>query len=663
MVGLSQRQGYLRKIFIYGWISSMLALGVCLALTCWETHQKGAHPQHSGLQLLQQSFSRHKIGAEGVARQMKRCKQVKVLSGGKESGDFAGFWLDGQRVGLEASSRGLNVLAVDIDTQNITWAKSYDIWEKADETSQQLLSDLEALPLGTVVLAALKDSGMENLDAAVFVELQDMLGTSTTTGKFREGYALIAVRGGKTLAEQHTSSAKVTGELPCNAPKPVETSVSLEGSGVCKPLQVSLVSAGKDNGNMANFYLNGKMLRGQIPSARGLNVVALEPLTWKVQWKRTYDVWEDWDLANEKVFDDLEALPDGTIVLVAAKDSGMEQIDTYTLDALQTCGASISGGEFRVGYALIGVKNGKAIAEKIGPHVEVSGELPCEQPVVLLKSKSAEETVKSDQVLFTIVSDSLFYNTRVKWLSETWGKDVPEDALMIVADQKTEDHVPFRLEETDCERGSHDVGCCKFGHAIYLAAQRLNDKHNFEWFYFADDDVYVRPDTMKTQLAKRRITKWPIAKGLLGCANDQCSGLCGGGGFLLNRKGLQKIVGNLTKQQFVRQSMQLCSDCDHWGDLAVSKLIKDRDIKLENMKGLHPWRLDYDKFLEELSGPRPPITLHYQKSSEQLHMLYRLFSRSKEAEAARAAASQTGKCVEFEGHKSCDANQDETPWG
>merc|ERR1719487_2127576 len=202
---------------------------------------------------------------------------------------------------------------------------------------------------------------------------------------------------------------------------------------------------------------------------------------------------------------------------------------------------------------------------------------------------------------------------------------------MVVADKKTDVHVPVRLEETDCARGSHDAGCCKYGHAVFAASQRLPEMQTLEWFYFADDDVYVRPDALKKRLLKRRITKWPVAKGLLGCANDQpqCSGICGGGGFLLNRKGLLQLVGSHTRESFVKLYMKSCMYCAHWGDLAVSKMIKDSKVKLENIKGLHPWRLGKPQFIDQLRSAYPPVTLHYMRNEGQLQTLYRMFSPSQ----------------------------------
>ena len=50
-----------------------------------------------------------------------------------------------------------------------------------------------------IVLAALRDSGMEKLSLADWAVLQD-LGSIFTRGKWREGYALIGTKGGKAVA-------------------------------------------------------------------------------------------------------------------------------------------------------------------------------------------------------------------------------------------------------------------------------------------------------------------------------------------------------------------------------------------------------------------------------------------------------------------------------
>lgn len=159
---------------------------------------------------------------------------------------------------------------------------------------------------------------------------------------------------------------------PAPAPTPTETTVqATESTGV------RIVSAGHGDGNRADFFLNDKKIdiRGEA-GRRGLNVVTLDPDTQQVTSRKTYDVWADPQTENTRLAGDINSLPDGRIVMVACKDSGMENLDARAIAALWSAGATIPGGKEREGYALIGEKGGDALAEEQGGRVEVSGTVP-----------------------------------------------------------------------------------------------------------------------------------------------------------------------------------------------------------------------------------------------------------------------------------------------
>eukprot|EP00913_Durusdinium_trenchii_P029186 g27361.t1 len=64
------------------------------------------------------------------------------------------------------------------------------------------------------------------------------------------------------------------------------------------------------------------------------------------------------------------------VVLIALKDSGMENLDGEGLHALQSVGSTLENRlGFRQGYALIGVKDGEAMAERKGPMVMAEAKL------------------------------------------------------------------------------------------------------------------------------------------------------------------------------------------------------------------------------------------------------------------------------------------------
>ncbi|CAE7949353.1 Dnajb7 [Symbiodinium sp. KB8] len=81
-----------------------------------------------------------------------------------------------------------------------------------------------------------------------------------------------------------------------------------------------VVSAGWGDGNIADFFLNGRKIdiRGEA-GRRGLNVVTIDPDTQQVMSRKTYDVWADPQTENTRLAADINSLPDGRVILVACK--------------------------------------------------------------------------------------------------------------------------------------------------------------------------------------------------------------------------------------------------------------------------------------------------------------------------------------------------------
>ncbi|CAE7740486.1 Dnajb7 [Symbiodinium sp. CCMP2456] len=145
----------------------------------------------------------------------------------------------------------------------------------------------------------------------------------------------------------------------------------------CEKKKLPQPEAGWGDGNVADFFLNGRKIdiRGEA-GRRGLNVVTIDPDTQQVMSRKTYDVWADPQTENTRLAADINSLPDGRVILVACKDSGMENLDARAISALWSAGASVPGGKEREGYALIGIKGSEALAEQQGGRVEIEGQLP-----------------------------------------------------------------------------------------------------------------------------------------------------------------------------------------------------------------------------------------------------------------------------------------------
>lgn len=130
--------------------------------------------------------------------------QLKVVSAGGDAGDIADFFVEDQKVpiGGMANRRGLNVVVIDMQMGQILSAKTYDIWGNPMEENRRLAKDFRAIEEDNVVLIALKDSGMENLDGEGLHALQSVGSTLENRLGFRQGYALIGVKDGEAMAER-----------------------------------------------------------------------------------------------------------------------------------------------------------------------------------------------------------------------------------------------------------------------------------------------------------------------------------------------------------------------------------------------------------------------------------------------------------------------------
>lgn len=140
---------------------------------------------------------------------------------------------------------------------------------------------------------------------------------------------------------------------------------------------LKVVSAGGDAGDIADFFVEDqKVPIGGMSNRRGLNVVIIDTSMGQVLSAKTYDIWGNPMEENRRLAKDFRAIEEDSIVLVALKDSGMENLDGEALHALQSIGSTLEGRlAFRQGYALIGVKDGEALAERKGPMVMAEAKL------------------------------------------------------------------------------------------------------------------------------------------------------------------------------------------------------------------------------------------------------------------------------------------------
>jgi len=305
---------------------------------------------------------------------------------------------------------------------------------------------------------------------------------------------------------------------------------------------------------------------------------------------------------------------------------------------------------------------------------------------------SRARTAANGSVLFVVLSDSGYYANRLKWISETWGQDLPSSQLLAIGDaNKRAADTTMRVEPTRCPAHTHDGACCKMAEAIITAHQLLQQQPSFGWAYVVDDDAYVRPAALEKRL-KSMDPKGENQRGTLaaipGCQTKQCpKGFCGGGGAGFSREALATLVGD-SPTTFLKQHMKTCQRCEMWGDVTVGTQADAHDISVWNPYGLNGWLMDkrtFDSVLEghppgvfPQEGPVEPLMYHYIRAEGQMQFLHQLFQNQSKPQlvhqtlsAAALAAQQAQEvkdmanaaCATYQGNKVCTSDPRAVPWG
>jgi Interleukin-like EMT inducer len=134
-------------------------------------------------------------------------------------------------------------------------------------------------------------------------------------------------------------------------------------TGVLSPVDLFVVSGGKDAGDVASVMVNGyEVARNQ----RGYNVVAIDSGTGDVLWSDVFDCFGS-PRESARLADAIARVPLRTVVAAAVKDEASGGLSDEAVAALRSLGGREDvRGRFRVSHLLVGVKGappGTAIEE------------------------------------------------------------------------------------------------------------------------------------------------------------------------------------------------------------------------------------------------------------------------------------------------------------
>jgi len=256
--------------------------------------------------------------------------------------DTAEFYANGEVMDC-GTGAGINVAT--LGTSGDLAACQFFETHRNITASEVVAAYLDALADGTPVLVAASGEASEDLTASATAALARCGATFASTLGPHASYALAGSKGGQAIAETLVPT----------------------GSGGAEVVLVGALvkSAGWEDGNIAEFYTNGKKM--QVPTGRGLNVVVLNQDGSK-NASYTFDTHAAG--GAEELAQMVEGLVEGTPVLVATRDEASDQLREAGLLALEALGArSVRGLADRDSFALIGVRGAASpLAELAVPH-------------------------------------------------------------------------------------------------------------------------------------------------------------------------------------------------------------------------------------------------------------------------------------------------------
>ncbi|CAJ1440497.1 unnamed protein product, partial [Effrenium voratum] len=325
-----------------------------------------------GEALDEQTFADGQVAIAAATFDTIKSYNITVTSTSRSNGNRAIFMLDGSELAV-LDRRGLNVVT-------LTSAGLFDAFQNFDtfaSGSDDLVSFLQGLENGTVVLIGARDDASNNISSAAQAAVRSCGATLIESLSYRGSYALIGVKGGAALAEQAfvdggpiaTATAIYEVDLAAIAASTsnhsVTTSITVayNSAPTTTPqdtiLNITVTSTGRSNGNRAIFMLDGSELA--VLDRRGLNVATLTSAG-------LFDTFQNFDTfasGSDDLVSFLQGLEDGTVVLIGARDDASNNISSAAQAAVRSCGATlIESLSYRGSYALIGIKGGAALAEQ-----------------------------------------------------------------------------------------------------------------------------------------------------------------------------------------------------------------------------------------------------------------------------------------------------------
>jgi len=252
----------------------------------------------------------------------------------------------------------------------------------------------------------------------------------------------------------------------------------------------------------------------------------------------------------------------------------------------------------------------------------------------LLRSSQNHTGPKVPNVLVVVNTHERNYGTRVEMIRETWGKRMIEKKsmeLMCIGSQYSAGDP--EILTSSCTEGYREDSC-KRAHINTMVYNFLRTPagERFNWVQFVDDDVYLLPDNLQRMIQELATTGEgsPIVHAINACIHEACRGICGGGGYLMNRRAVFTVEEGRNRTAFssLRKEIdQYDEPCGRCGDLAIARIMADRNITIRSYPHeAFVWKFDESKspngLDESLRRTNPPPWLYHYPARGKMEYIF-----------------------------------------
>ena len=244
----------------------------------------------------------------------------------------------------KSTSRGITLAIVSTDSCTIDQVYTFDTHD-SETASQELVSFLNAVIEGQLVVATIYDEGANNLERNAEIALESIGSAMIRNVKYRDAWAIIG-RKGATLGSVPEIYDKNSASIGYHA---YQTPFFRFG------LPIMVQSAGTTHGNYAKILSRGQIANGG-SSTTGLNVILLDEKSGQILESRNFKTQTDTS-DSENLVNFITSLPDGRIVAMAIKGDAIAHLSEDAKHACESIGSRhIRQVEVGGSWAIVGRK-------------------------------------------------------------------------------------------------------------------------------------------------------------------------------------------------------------------------------------------------------------------------------------------------------------------